>query len=97
VIHITSQEALQTISDITIKIEKAHDEMMKEFKTGFKPTLINLKIEDFHIKEPNGIMPIADNLEKRIINIQNIINTLILENRDKLNEAIKVLSIELNK
>lgn len=90
-IHIDTNEAVQMISDIVIKIEESHDKMLKEIKTGFKPTLINLEIEDAHIKELNGVKPIAQNLEKKVNDLQNILVTLIFENRDNLNEALEVL------
>lgn len=89
----TREESNLIILDTFDKVKVADDEIIKTVKR-LKIVLLNLKIQDAHIKENTGIIPIADELNKNIIHIEECLEDLINNNRTRLTEALKVLKSE---
>lgn len=91
----TKEEALNNLIEVAKNLKKSDDDNIKTLKQ-FKLALLNLKIQNAHIKENTGIVPIADELNRSIVTMENNVNVLIENNRNKLTESIKTLAEYIN-
>lgn len=85
-----NKQALYNIKEIFNQVAKTDDQIIKSAES-LKIVLLNLKIEQFRIKQTTGILPIVEKLALEINNIEQNIKNLIGNNRQLLNESIDKL------
>lgn len=90
-----NKQALDNIKEIFNQVAKTDDQIIKSAES-LKVVLLNLKIEQFRIKQTTGISPIVEKLASEINNIEQTIKDLIGNNRQLLNESIEKLEEIVN-
>lgn len=83
-------KSIETIEKWLNEISKTNDANINQ-TDELNIVLINLKIEDAHIKENTGIIPIADRIESIIKNVHDNTDMLVKVGRTELREAFKTI------
>jgi hypothetical protein len=83
-------EALERIEYWLNEISKTNNANINQ-TDELNIVLINLKIEDAHIKENTGITPIADKIESVIKNVHDNTDNLVKVGRTELRQAFKIV------
>jgi hypothetical protein len=89
----TKEEAIIIINEVFTQVKETDDEIL-DITNNLNIILINLQIENAHIKQNTGIEPIAKDLERNINKIKSSVTQLVKDNRNRLNEALEVLKNE---
>jgi len=89
----TKEEAIIIINEVFTHVKETDDEIL-DITNNLNIILINLQIENAHIKQNTGIEPIAKDLERNINKIKSSVTQLVKDNRNRLNEALEVLKNE---
>lgn len=85
------KDAIKELKNILNNVVETDDEILKTIKS-LGILLINLKIEEAHIKgQYTGISVLCDELQRTINDIKRSIEGLIGNNRGKLKEIFEVL------
>jgi hypothetical protein len=82
--HILNRRIAPILEDLI-----SMDDYIIDINKKLEVVLINLKIESAHIKETNGIMPIANELERLINGIDTRVSSYIAANRTDIRKLIK--------
>jgi hypothetical protein len=91
-----TNEAIDIITKIAETIRISNDKSLKDINT-LELILLNLRIQEAHINEVTGIVPIINELERTIHNIKLNTKMLISENRAPLIESITYLNKNVRK
>lgn len=84
------KKAIKTIDKWFTEISTTNDNNVKQ-TDNLKTVLVNLQIEDAHIEENTGIVPIANEIEKVIQNIHDNTDDLRKTGRKELREAWQLI------
>lgn len=87
----TKQEALTVVNNVFNFVKQNNNENIKTAKK-LEIVLLNLKIMEAHIGGHTGMRPIIDELEKNIREIDQSVSNLVSQNRDTLEQALKILN-----
>jgi len=88
-----SKQEKAAVEDLELRfdnVDKMLQGIIKETK-NLKLILLNLEIENSHIKTPTGIEPIAKNLEKRITQMEVHVQGFVENNEAEIEQSLNVL------
>jgi len=81
-------KSIETIERLLKEISRVNDEAIRQ-TYNLEMVLVNLQIEDAHIEQNTGIVPIAQEIERVIKTIHDNTDQLVKEGRKELRVAFE--------
>lgn len=91
---INIKEVLESTKNILKIISETNDTVIKTTE-DLRIVLLNLKIENAHIKENTGIVPISNELEKIIKQLHSNVENVVKNYRKELQDNFKIIENRL--